>query len=957
MNKYLLKSGVILSTLCSFKLYANDMNWTRTDDAVKPIIGTYNNTSKPKIVHNPVYSVNVNGEEKTNFSCQDDRAIEFDLSMFEIKNGSVDNIYITWTTDFGLKSLSFLMKNHKEKNSNLDYLALKPLQWTYWSDKKVAFCYGTLVRLCHLNFEKGLKDLRLVYVDRNKKIEEKNREADNNLKNSNSDNNGTCEDINSGGGEITSNHDEGSGEEETRLADGNIKKVEVNGRHSVTLHPSENFSLKVDINNKGKAVYEDAQVYVYLTDDKGADLRGNNPLKKDKNEVSDLDPNERKTVHLSGLKAPSKPGTYYIYAWVKSQKDTGDSDYDNDYSNTSDKEEYAKIVVLPKPKPTPTPKPTPKPKADIVPIRILVTKRAVEGKETQIKYNLRNDGKARVEGRICDRIDVIKDGRGVKYFDNCYTERTFEPTHGRERYFKFVAPGAGNYQLSIKADFYNAVKESNEGNNRKVIDFRVSGKPKPDFTVVNPGTVGKFIEYKNPVIKYTVRNGGVGAYGQICELVRVYPYKKNNLLYARSFCHDASQTGEFKRTLYEFSPSQGTYEFKVEIDSSNKFAESNEGNNYAARKAFAVFSVPKPDIVVIKAWFSKTAFASQQTQAGYNVRNNSGVPLNGYMCDRVDIIKNGNSINHLDNCYSVHIQPYQKVEKFVNFTSPNSAGGGYKLSVKADFYNTIKEANDFNNQRVIPFAVFDKPKPDIVVIKAWFSKTAFASQQTQAGYNVRNNSGVPLNGYMCDRVDIIKNGNSINHLDNCYSVHIQPYQKVEKFVNFTSPNSAGGGYKLSVKADFYNTIKEANDFNNQRVIPFAVFAKPVASYRYYHSGTHAHLFTSNSHVPNGWSYADRSFKVFTTQIPGTVPIYAAWNWRDRTHRYSRSKNDLRHYFSEEPWVAFYAYPSWRPGTKPVREMWHPRLRVYIYSNGEYDANKLHDRFGFQKKSVVWYSPN
>ena len=92
----------------------------------------------------------------------------------------------------------------------------------------------------------------------------------------------------------------GSGEE-TGLADGNIKKVEINGRHSVRLYPGEKFSLKVDINNKGKAVYEDAQVYVYLTDDKGADLRGNNPLKKDKNEVSDLDPNERKTVHLSGF--------------------------------------------------------------------------------------------------------------------------------------------------------------------------------------------------------------------------------------------------------------------------------------------------------------------------------------------------------------------------------------------------------------------------------------------------------------------------------------------------------------------------------------------------------------------------------------------------------------------------------------------------------------------------------
>ncbi len=133
----------------------------------------------------------------------------------------------------------------------------------------------------------------------------------------------SCKSFKIVGGDVTTSNLGGGSGEETGLADGNIKKVEVNGHHSVTLHPDEKFSLKVDINNKGKAVYEDAQVYVYLTDDKGADLRGGEPLKKDKNEFSDLDPNERKTVCLSGLKAPSKPGTYYIYAWVKSQKDTG----------------------------------------------------------------------------------------------------------------------------------------------------------------------------------------------------------------------------------------------------------------------------------------------------------------------------------------------------------------------------------------------------------------------------------------------------------------------------------------------------------------------------------------------------------------------------------------------------------------------------------------------------------
>ncbi len=621
------------------------------------------------------------------------------------------------------------------------------------------------------------------------------------------------------------NGDNGSGS--GGLADGNIKKVEVNGHHSVTLHPGEKFSLKVGINNKGDSVYEDAQVYVYLTDDKGADLRGDKPLKKDKNEVSDLDPDERKTVHLSGLKAPSKPGTYYIYAWIKSQKDTADSNYDNDYSNTGDTEEYAKITVVP--------------------------------------------------------------------------------------------------------------------------------RPKPDFLLEDFDAAVMFEEGENPKVRYVIKNNGTGASGQVCESIRVFPKQGNNLLYHGNFCHSASDTGKVVRTLTRsFGP--GVYRFEARADASGKFAESNEGNNLST-KLFKVFAKPKPDIVPIRILFTKRAVEGKQTQIKYNLRNDGKATVKGYVCDRIDVIKDGKFVKYFDNCHRENtFEPTHGREKTFDFIAPNEPGI-YQLSIKTDFWNAIKESNEGNNRKVIDFKVFSKPKPDIVVTKIWFSKAALATQQTQAKYNVRNNSGVPVNGYICDRVDVIKNGGYINYFDNCYSVHIQPYQKVEKVVNFTSPNTAGGGYKLSVKADFYNAIKEANDWNNQRVIDFAVFAKPVASYRYYHDKLHTHLFTSNYSVPNGWRYADRSFKVFRTQIPGTVPIYAAWNWRDRTHRYSRSKSDLRHYFSEEPWVAFYAYPSWRPGTKPVRELWHPSLRVYIYSNGEGDANKLHDRFGFQKKNIMWYSPN
>ncbi len=375
---------------------------------------------------------------------------------------------------------------------------------------------------------------------------------------------------------------------------------------------------------------------------------------------------------------------------------------------------------------------------------------------------------------------------------------------------------------------------------------------------------------------------------------------------------------------------------------------------------------PKPklkaDLVIQSVYISRVTEKSP-FEISYVLKNNGKKAVTDRICTVGKVYdKTGREMFNKEDCTDSDIPVgktlYRKVSTGV--VEGMIAGGGYKAELHTNPRNEIEESNYSNNKIPRVFYVNPKPvpKPDIVVDSIWFSKIANEGKWTQIKYKTKNNGSSAIVGRICDRIDVIRNGAYVSYFNNCYTEGVFGRHHVrEKTFDFVSPKDAGN-YKLSIKADFYNNSEETNEANNQKIIDFAVFGpKPIESYRYYHRGLHAHLFTSNYNVPNGWSYAGRSFKVFATQKSGTVPVYACWHDRDRTHRYSRSWSEAKQNCSENPWVAFYAYPNAGAGRKPVRELWHPSLRVYIYSNGEGDANKLHDRFGFQKKSVMWYSPN
>jgi len=68
----------------------------------------------------------------------------------------------------------------------------------------------------------------------------------------------------------------------------------------------------------------------------------------------------------------------------------------------------------------------------------------------------------------------------------------------------------------------------------------------------------------------------------------------------------------------------------------------------------------------------------------------------------------------------------------------------------------------------------------------------------------------------------------------------------------------------------------------------------VTLYRYYRKSTNDHFYTTNwnelGNSKNGWTYDGHTYKVYSSQMPNTQPLYQYWDGKD--HFYTTNKNEL-----------------------------------------------------------------
>jgi hypothetical protein len=95
--------------------------------------------------------------------------------------------------------------------------------------------------------------------------------------------------------------------------------------------------------------------------------------------------------------------------------------------------------------------------------------------------------------------------------------------------------------------------------------------------------------------------------------------------------------------------------------------------------------------------------------------------------------------------------------------------------------------------------------------------------------------------------------------------------------------------------------------------------------------------------PDVWKYEGPVFCAFTTQVPGTSPVYRFWSNTFLGHFYTISEADKDFVIATWPdWTyegpVFYAYTTQVPGTLPVYRFWSNAFLGHFYTISEYEKN-------------------
>jgi hypothetical protein len=138
-------------------------------------------------------------------------------------------------------------------------------------------------------------------------------------------------------------------------------------------------------------------------------------------------------------------------------------------------------------------------------------------------------------------------------------------------------------------------------------------------------------------------------------------------------------------------------------------------------------------------------------------------------------------------------------------------------------------------------------------------------------------------------------------------------------------------------------------------VPAASSNAAMPVYRFWSPQNHAHFFTISaaerdsiiaSYPASVWTYEGSVFNAFTTQQPGTTPMYRFYSTRLSGHFYTTSldeRNGITANYDTYTWnyegVAYYVYPSDSTvaGTVPVARFWSPTNQHHFYTANATEA--------------------
>lgn len=138
--------------------------------------------------------------------------------------------------------------------------------------------------------------------------------------------------------------------------------------------------------------------------------------------------------------------------------------------------------------------------------------------------------------------------------------------------------------------------------------------------------------------------------------------------------------------------------------------------------------------------------------------------------------------------------------------------------------------------------------------------------------------------------------------------------------------------------------------------PPATPGRSMPVYRFWSDAYQGHFYTISasekahieatypSHI---WKYESVAYQAFTTQAPGTVPLYRFWSDTMNGHFYTASESEKNHVIAAYPdhvWkyerIAYYVYPGTVAGSRPVYRFWSDSKRHHFYTASIAERNHV-----------------
>ncbi|MFB3112904.1 MAG: CARDB domain-containing protein, partial [Gemmatimonadales bacterium] len=155
-------------------------------------------------------------------------------------------------------------------------------------------------------------------------------------------------------------------------------------------------------------------------------------------------------------------------------------------------------------------------------------------------------------------------------------------------------------------------------------------------------------------------------------------------------------------------------------------------------------------------------------------------------------------------------------------TTPKVPAGDYYLLLRVDHYGNVYEADETNNQRVVPITI---TTPDLAPTAFTAPNSATTQEAISLSWTVTNQGTASAQPSWTDRVylsaDQVFGGDTfVTSVTTGTALAVGA--NYTRTVTVTTPKVPAGDYYLLLRVDHYNFVYEADETNNQAVVPITI---------------------------------------------------------------------------------------------------------------------------------------